>query len=36
VSVLFAPGPLRIVLIAAAAMVTVGFLVMNRMARIDV
>jgi tight adherence protein B len=36
VSVLFAPGPLRFVLIAAATMVTVGFLVMNRMARIDV
>ncbi|HEY6201642.1 MAG TPA: type II secretion system F family protein [Candidatus Limnocylindria bacterium] len=36
VSVLFAPGPLRIVMIAAAAMVVVGFLVMNRMARIDV
>jgi tight adherence protein B len=36
VSVLFAPGPLRMVLIGAAAMVTVGFLVMNRMARIDV
>ncbi len=36
VSVLFAPGPLRAVLIAAVAMVTLGFLVMNRMARIDV
>lgn len=36
VSVLFAPGPLRAVLIAAAAMVAVGFIIMNRMARIDV
>lgn len=36
VSVLFAPGPLRVVLIAAAAMVAVGFLIMNKMARIDV
>jgi len=36
VSILFAPGPLRIVMIAAAAMVVVGFFVMNRMARIDV
>ena len=36
VSVLFEPGPLRGILVAAAAMVTAGFLVMNKMAQIDV
>jgi len=36
VEVLFAPGPLRIALIGAGTMVLVGFLIMNRMAKIDV
>jgi tight adherence protein B len=36
VGVLFAPGPLRGILIAASAMVAVGFVVMNKMASIDV
>jgi len=35
-SVLLAPGALRIALIAASGMVVAGFLVMNRLARIDV
>lgn len=36
VQVLFGPGPLRTALIAAASMVVIGFLIMNRMAKIDV
>jgi len=36
VGVLFAPGPLRIALVAAGAMVVAGFLTMSRLARIDV
>jgi tight adherence protein B len=36
VQVLFAPGPLRLALVAAGTMVVTGFLVMNRMAKIDV
>lgn len=36
IGVLFAPGPLRLTLIAAAAMVATGFVVMNKMANIDV
>jgi tight adherence protein B len=36
VNVLFGPGPLRIALIAATAMVALGFIIMNRLARIDV
>jgi hypothetical protein len=34
--VLFAPGPLRLAVIAAGAMVLLGFLLMNRLAKIDV
>jgi tight adherence protein B len=36
VAPLFAPGPLRLLLIAAGVMVFVGFLIMQRMAKIDV
>ena len=36
VEVLFAPGPLRVALIAAGAMVVLGFVIMNRIAKIDV
>jgi len=36
IEVLFAPGPLRLALIGAGTMVVTGFLVMNRMAKIDV
>jgi tight adherence protein B len=36
IQVLFAPGPLRLALVAAVTMVVTGFLVMNRMAKIDV
>jgi tight adherence protein B len=36
VQVLFAPGPLRLAVIAAGAMVLLGFLLMNRLAKIDV
>ena len=36
VGVLLAPGALRLALIAAGAMVVVGFLVMSRLARVDV
>ena len=36
IQVLFAPGPLRLALIVAGAMVVAGFVVMNRMAKIDV
>jgi tight adherence protein B len=36
IGVLFVPGPLRVLLIAAASMVVLGFLLMRRMAKIDV
>lgn len=36
VSVLFVPGPLRLLLAATAGMIVIGFFVMNRLARIDV
>ena len=36
VAVLFAPGPLRLILVAAAGMVAIGFFLMNKIARIDV